>query len=249
MIGNCATSDRKIGRCGSSDRRRPKNGRRGQKDKGGKKRAKKIFYMFTPAVCLQFQNGADTYRNKPVILLVQVGTGARPAPVFNRLAEPRPQRVALDVTDRFQQILLVHDEGVEAFLPKVSAPSLTEIDHPGVAAVCLGNRTAQSVLFARRHDEVHVVRHRAIGPNLRPAAIARGRHEVLVLREVLVREKHLLATIATLRDVMRKTGGYDACDSVHRVHRHHEDEISILSPEMKMTKEWKRSCHRCRRHP
>jgi hypothetical protein len=32
---------------------------------------------------------------------------------------------------------------VEAFLPKVSAPPLTEIDHPGVAAVCLGNRTAQ----------------------------------------------------------------------------------------------------------
>jgi hypothetical protein len=43
-----------------------------------------------------------------------------------------------------------HDEGVEAFLPKVSAPPLTEIDHPGVAAVCLANRTAQSVLFARR---------------------------------------------------------------------------------------------------
>jgi hypothetical protein len=76
------------------------------------------------------------------------------------------------------------------------------------------------------------VRHRAIGPNLRPAAFARGRHEVLVLRKVLVHEKNLLTTIATLRDVMRKTGGYDACDSGHKVHRHHEDEISILSPEI-----------------
>jgi hypothetical protein len=131
----------------------------------------------------------------------------RPAPAFNRLAEPRPQRVALDVTDRCQQIPRVHDEGVEAFLPQVSAPPVTEIDHPGVAAVCLGNRTAQSVLFARHHEEVHRVRHQAIGPNLRPAALARGRHEVLVLREVLVREKYLLTTIATLRDVMRKTGG------------------------------------------
>jgi hypothetical protein len=130
-----------------------------------------------------------SYRNKPVILLVQVGRGARPAPVFNRLAEPHPQRVTLDVTDRCQQILLVHDEGVEAFLPQVSAPPVTEIDHPGVAAVCLGNRTAQSVLFARHQDDVHMVRHQAIGPNLRPAAFARGRHEELVLREVLVGEK------------------------------------------------------------
>jgi hypothetical protein len=78
-----------------------------------------------------------------------------------------------------------------------------------------------------------MVRHQAIGPNLRPTAFARGRHEVLVLREVLVREKKPLTTIATLRDVMRKTGGYDACDSSHKVHRHREDEISILSPEMR----------------
>jgi hypothetical protein len=55
---------------------------------------------------------------------------------------------------------------------------------------------------------------------------------VLVLREVLVRGKNLLTTIATLRDVTRKTEGYDACDSRHKVHRYHEDEMSILSPEL-----------------
>jgi hypothetical protein len=60
MIGNCAIPDRKIGLGRSRGRRRRKNGRRGQKDKGRKKRAKKIFYMFTPPVCLQFQDGADT---------------------------------------------------------------------------------------------------------------------------------------------------------------------------------------------
>jgi hypothetical protein len=59
MIGNCATPDRKIGLCRSCGGRRRKNARRGQKDKGGKKRAKKIFYIFIPPVCLQFQNGAD----------------------------------------------------------------------------------------------------------------------------------------------------------------------------------------------
>jgi hypothetical protein len=45
-------------------------------------------------------------------------------------------------------------------------------------------------------------------------------------------KKNLLTTIATLRDVMRKTGDYDACDSRHKVYRHHEDEINILSPEL-----------------
>jgi hypothetical protein len=44
----------------SGEGRRLKNGRRGQKDKGRKKKTKKIFYIFTPPIWLQFQNGADS---------------------------------------------------------------------------------------------------------------------------------------------------------------------------------------------
>ena len=50
--------------------------------------------------------------------------------------------------------------------------------------------------------------------------------------EVLVREKGLLTTIATLRNVVRKPGRYNTRDSGHTVYRHHGDEISILSLEL-----------------
>jgi hypothetical protein len=58
----------------------------------------------------------------------------------------------------------------------------------GVCNPCLGFGTG--LLWSYCGPKANLmVRHRAIGPNLRPADFARGRHEVLVLREVLAREK------------------------------------------------------------
>jgi hypothetical protein len=42
---------------------------------------------------------------------------------------------------------------------------------------------------------------------------------------------------------MRKTGGYDTRNFGHEEHRHHEDEISILSPELPPARSCPLPCH------
>jgi hypothetical protein len=91
---------------------------------------------------------------------------ARPWPIFRPRAETRSHRVALDVPDGGEQMLLIHHEGVETLLPEMPFPALAKIDHASVSAMRLPQRIprAQRVSeesiatmiedFWRQRDEV-----------------------------------------------------------------------------------------------
>ena len=69
----------------------------------------------------------------------------------------------------------------------------------------LADRPSQAVLRPRRRNQISVVGHEAVGPNLHPALPAPLSHLFHVGRIVLVVKKRLLSAVPTLRYVMRQT--------------------------------------------
>jgi hypothetical protein len=66
-------------------------------------------------------------------------------------------------------------------------------------------RTAEPADRAQNHHQVRMVRHQAVGPNLRLAACATLSHELSVLREIVITDKGLFAPVSSLSVVVRKT--------------------------------------------
>jgi hypothetical protein len=84
---------------------------------------------------------------------------ARPWPTFRPDAETRSHRLALDVPDGGEQMLLIHHEGVETLLPEMPSPALPKIDHVSVSAMGLPQRSPQAQRVRGDHDEVSMVGH------------------------------------------------------------------------------------------
>ena len=62
---------------------------------------------------------------------------------------------------------------------------------------------------------MHVVRHQAPGPHLDPGRAAILGEQVAVERIVVVAEERARAAVATLGDMVRQTGKYDAGEASH----------------------------------
>ena len=65
---------------------------------------------------------------------------ARPRPILGPLCEARLDRVLLYLAHARKNVPFIHWERVEAFLPKMTAPSMTEIYLASVAFVSLSGR-------------------------------------------------------------------------------------------------------------
>jgi len=79
------------------------------------------------------------------------------------------------------------------------------VDGSGVAAVRLGKGRPQPILIRSRHDQVDMVGHQTISPNLGVRASRRRGDQAAVKAVILRPEEHRLAAIAALSDVMRQT--------------------------------------------
>ena len=64
--------------------------------------------------------------------------------------------------------LLVRDIGCEASLPEMAPPTFAEVDPAGVPAMSLPDGACQSFDRLRNSDEMHVIRHEAIRPDIHP---------------------------------------------------------------------------------
>src|SRR5205823_5974261 len=96
-----------------------------------------------------------------------------------------------------------------------TAPSLALVDLRGISAMHLAYRPSQRLGRRRDHHQMGVIRHQAIGPDLDAEQSAPMGHEFEVEAVVFVGEERLLAAIAALSDVVRKTGDDGARDSGH----------------------------------
>ena len=65
-----------------------------------------------------------------------------------------------------RQVWLVHRHGTEPALPQMARPAVAGIDEAGVAAMGIREGAPQPVLVGRHDDQVDVVGHEAIGPDL-----------------------------------------------------------------------------------
>ncbi len=97
----------------------------------------------------------------------------------------------------------------------LDAPVLAPADVAGVAPMGLADRPAQPLGGLGGGDEVDVVRHQAIGPDLDAAALAPLCHQVQIGAVVGVAEEGLLPTVAPLGDLVRATRCDHASQSRH----------------------------------
>jgi hypothetical protein len=75
--------------------------------------------------------------------------------------------------------------------------------------------TVSHLWGAVHHDQMHVVRHQAPGPDIDPCGAAVLREQVAVQRIVVVAEERPRAAIATLGDMVRVIGDDDTGEAGH----------------------------------
>ncbi len=76
-------------------------------------------------------------------------------------------------------------------MPKVSSPSLPEVDRPSVSSVRLADSPTQSVARLWHRDQVDMVGHQAIRPDFDLLCLAKLSHQINVALVILVAEERL----------------------------------------------------------
>jgi hypothetical protein len=84
----------------------------------------------------------------------------------------------------------------------MARPPEARVDRPGVAPVRFGKGRPQPVRVRRRHDQVDVIGHQTIGPDGCAGAARCGGDQTPVEAIVVGREKHGLAPITALGDMV-----------------------------------------------
>jgi len=100
-------------------------------------------------------------------------------------------------------------------LPQMSTPVLPEIDHATIATMRLAYSAAQSVFSCRNGDQMHMIRHQAIGPDLHLTFSAPFGQQGDVGTIIVIVEEGLHSSVAALSYMVRNTGSYDTSDSCH----------------------------------
>jgi len=90
----------------------------------------------------------------------------------------------------------VHRDRGETPLPEIAGPVLARIDHPRVAPVRFTESRVQPVRVLRHQNQVAVVGHQAIGPDLHARRLAALSKEFLVTQIDVVLEERPLPAVA-----------------------------------------------------
>jgi hypothetical protein len=110
---------------------------------------------------------------------------------------------------------LVHHHRTKATLEQMARPPEPSVDRPGVAPVRFGKGRPQPVRVRRRHDQVDVIGHRAIGPHCCTGAPRRRGDQTPVAAIVVGLEKHGLKPITALGDMVGQVRHNSARDPGH----------------------------------
>ena len=138
---------------------------------------------------------------------------AAPRPVERGAAQPGPNRIELDIPHAPEQMRLVHGKRGKPRLPEMPAPALAHVDKAGVAPVGFGEGPRKAGLVRRHGNDVNMVRHQAICPDLSLRPLAPSREEIKLRAIVIIGEESSLTPVAALRDVMRHVRNDKSCMS------------------------------------
>ena len=95
---------------------------------------------------------------------------------------------------------------------------MTSHAHPRIDVTCIvamhmAKCPAQTIVITRHSNDVDVVRHKAIGPDLDPGALCALGQKIKVKCVIAILEKCLLAAVPTLRDMVRNAGQNHSCET------------------------------------
>ena len=94
--------------------------------------------------------------NQVIISSIDMGFRTGPAPLFCFSTEVGGHWVSLHITDSCHHVLLIHDEGMKSFLPKIPAPTFTKFDRSGVPSICAFPRAARASLLSQEQSTAPV---------------------------------------------------------------------------------------------
>ena len=97
----------------------------------------------------------------------------------------------------------------------MTLPAPAGVDEACPATVRGAERPRQAAVIARPQDQVNMVGHQAMGPNLDTELLRLLREEIAVDVLIAVLEEHRLAPIAARCHMMRQTGSNDARETGH----------------------------------
>jgi hypothetical protein len=143
--------------------------------------------------------------------------GSRAAPPITAwcVDQPSSHWVEFDIARGGQQVWLIEDEGGEPPLPQMASPPLSEVDHSGVTPMGFADRSTQTVGRLGDSDEVDMVGHQAVRPDLNVVDAARLRHQFQVRLIILIAKERWLAAISPLGEVVRQARYDNPCQSRH----------------------------------
>jgi len=150
-----------------------------------------------------------------IVFAGKMGGGTAPAILSGKGGYAGGNGIHFDIAGSGKQICFVHGKRGESFLPKVSTPPFPEIDPPCVSTMGFTNCSRQPFFGFRNGNEMNMVRHKAISPDLNLIFAAPLGHQGQIGFIVIVVKKGLLSTVASLRDVVRKSRSYYSCYACH----------------------------------
>jgi hypothetical protein len=157
----------------------------------------------------QLEQGRDPY--ECVVLSAHMGSRAAARITARGIDQPSANRIELKVPRSGQEVRLIEHERRKPPLPQMASPPLAKVDHARVSPMDLADRPSQPVLRLRDSDEMDVVRHQAVRPDLNLMGAAPLPHQFQVALVILVAKKRLVPTVSPLGDVVRQAGYYNSC--------------------------------------
>jgi hypothetical protein len=163
-------------------------------------------------------SGSGEQRRHPdqaVVAAEKMRARAAPRIVFGPRDEAGANRVEFHIPCCGERVPVVHHVRSEASLPEITAPPFAPVDLRRIAPVSFTDGPAEAIGRSRNHDEVDVVRHEAVGPDLDLAAVAPFCSESDVEAVIVRAEERPLSTVTALRDVVRQGGDDYAGQASH----------------------------------
>ena len=160
-----------------------------------------------------FEHGL--HDNEPVVAAREMRTHAGPRPLLRPRNKECPHRIERDIAHGRDEMGIVHRHRREAVLKEMSGPPAARIDEAGIAAMRLADGLGETFLLLRHDDEMDVVGHQTIGPNLDVRLLCLLGQEITVNLLIAILEEDGLAPVAALGNVMRAVGHNDAGNARH----------------------------------
>src|SRR5581483_6314831 len=128
-------------------------------------------------------------------------------------------------------------------LPQMTGPALPCVDEAGIAPMRVGEGAAQPVLIRQHDDQMDVIRHQAVAPDLRLGLFRRRGEQVAIERVVAVLEEGRPPAIAALGHMIGHAGN----DQPRQTHRQPRIPSCYYLEYVELVHlvNWHRNCRNC----